>query len=182
MRIPGATQPTRKSAPQSSVQVLFAHVSGALPMLEIGRVGVFGSRGLATARDHHSWQWRATTRNQAPSSCPLPMAKSPDKPSHPSPMHDLELVVCCTLCLHKGLLAALVVHHHLPLPSFSQTSQRQNEGTPETSFEGPRSGSVHRVRLRVLLRRPASSSAGRTSMRSILQRVFSPSSPGKYSP
>ena len=48
MRIPGATQPARKSAPQSSVQVLFAHVSGALPMLEIGRVGVFGSRGLAT--------------------------------------------------------------------------------------------------------------------------------------
>jgi hypothetical protein len=37
------------------------------------------------------------------------MAKSPDKPSHPSPMHDLELVVCCTLCMHKGLLAALVV-------------------------------------------------------------------------
>ena len=182
MRIPGATQPARKSAPQSSVQVLFAHVSGALPMLEIGRVGVFGSRGLATARDHHSWQWRATTRNQAPSSCTLPMAKSPDKPSHPSPMHDLELVVCCTLCLHKGLLAALVVPPPPSPPILLANLPEAQQGNTTNIVMKVRLGARRKVRQSILQCRPASSSAWPHLDARLLRRVFSPSSSGKYSP
>ena len=46
-RIPGVTQPARKSSSKSSVQIPLAQFSGDLPRVEISRVGVFGSRGLA---------------------------------------------------------------------------------------------------------------------------------------
>ena len=95
--------------------------------------GASGVGGLAMGQGPLSLTVASCHTNYGTLLSPFSMARSPNKPSPPPPMHDPELVVCCTLCLHKGLLAALVVYHHLPLPSFSQTSQRQNEGTQETS-------------------------------------------------
>ena len=92
------------------------------------------------------------------------MAKSPDKPSHPSPMHDLELVVCCTLCLHKGLLAALVVPPPPSPPILLANLPEAQQGNTTNVVMKVRLGVRRKVRQSILQCRPASSSAGRSAM------------------
>ena len=134
---PGATQ----SARNSLSACVYPHRQGDSLGLKQAGWGPSGVGGLAMGQGPLSLTAASCHTNYGTLLSPFSMARSANNPSHTHPMHDPELAVCCTLCLHKGLLAALVVHHHLPLPSFSQTSQRQNEGTQETSLEGPQSGS-----------------------------------------
>ena len=110
------------------------------------------------------------------------MAKSPDKPSHPSPMHDLELVVCCTLCMHKGLLAALVVPPPPSPPILLANLPEAQQGNTTNIVMKVRLGARRKVRQSILQCRPASSSAWPHLDARLLRRVFSPSSSGKYSP
>jgi len=126
--------------------------------------GASGVGGLAMGQGPLSLTVASCHTNYGTLLSPFSMARSPNKPSPPPPMHDPELVVCCTLCLHKGLLAALVVPPPPSPPILLANLPEAQQGNTTNIVMKVRLGARRKVRQSILQCRPPPP-LGRISMR-----------------
>ena len=145
--------------------------------------GASGVGGLAMGQGPLSLTVASCHTNYGTLLSPFSMARSPNKPStppyarsrtrrvlHPVPA---QRASSCPRGLPPPTPPILLAN--LPEAKRGNTRNIIRGSTTRVRPQGPASGPLAQASA-------ASSSAGRTSMRSILRRVFSPSSPGKYSP